>query len=111
MRGQVVGPLLVDQSDEQLLARIGAGDAEALECLYDRYAATIYALALQTLHRIDEAETVVIETFWQIWDAKNPRQPIRTDPAQWIYSIAHQTSRELQNRRSAFAQCVLAAGG
>ena len=99
MRGPVIGPLLADQSDQQLLARIRAGDTHAFECLYDRYAATMYAFALQTLQRRDEAETVVIETFWRIWDQKTPREPLQTDTAPWIYSIAYQVGMDVKSRR------------
>lgn len=57
-------------SDEVLLAQIGLHDARALAALYDRYAAAVLAVAMVVLGNSAAAETIVVETFWAIWQGK-----------------------------------------
>lgn len=54
-------------SDEILLAKIGLHDAKALAMLYDRYASAVLAVAMVVLRNSAAAETIVIDTFWAIW--------------------------------------------
>lgn len=57
-------------SDELLLAQIGLHDARALAALYDRYAPAVLAVAMVVLGNSAAAETIVVETFWAIWQRK-----------------------------------------
>lgn len=50
-------------SDRELLARIAAGDVEAMGELYDRYAPVLYHFALALTRSRDAAEEVVQNTF------------------------------------------------
>ena len=54
-------------SPEILLSLIASGDATAFSAFYDRFAATLYAVALRTLRDMKESEDIVQEVFLQIW--------------------------------------------
>lgn len=55
-------------NDAELAQRVAAGDASALEILYDRYAAAVMGLALKSLNQDRAtAEEVVQEVFWRVW--------------------------------------------
>lgn len=50
-------------SDEQLVVRLKAGDAEAFGELYERYRPRVYRFAFKLLRDGDQAEDIVQETF------------------------------------------------
>jgi RNA polymerase sigma-70 factor (ECF subfamily) len=54
-------------TDLTLMEAIRRGDHQAFAQLYDRHAAQVYALCLRVLHRDSEAEAVVSDVFWEIW--------------------------------------------
>ncbi|MGI9428922.1 MAG: sigma-70 family RNA polymerase sigma factor [Bythopirellula sp.] len=54
-------------TDLALMEAIRGGDHQAFAQLYDRHAAQIYTLCLRVLHRDSEAEAVVSDVFWEIW--------------------------------------------
>ncbi len=81
-----------------IIVRLRAKDQAALDVLYARYSGLVYALALRIVHQPADAEDVVIETFWQLWqqsaDYNNERGQLRS----WIVTIAR--SRALDRLRS-----------
>jgi RNA polymerase sigma-70 factor (ECF subfamily) len=60
-------PANAQPSDEGLVASIRERDAEALGLLFDRYAPAMLALGRRMLGH-GEAEDVVSEVFWEVWD-------------------------------------------
>lgn len=56
------------QSDEQLMQAVAQGDAEALRGLFDRHASLMLGLGQRMLGRSGEAEDVLSEVFWEVWD-------------------------------------------
>ncbi|MCU0492616.1 MAG: sigma-70 family RNA polymerase sigma factor [Chloroflexaceae bacterium] len=77
------------QSDETLMAMVATGDRLALEQLYDRYARTVYGLALRMLANAEHAEDVVQETFWRVWRRGATFQAGQGQFAGWLFGIAH----------------------
>ncbi len=53
---------------------IAAGDAEALRAFYDRHSPMVYALALRMLRQPQDAEQLLTDVFFEMW---NSREPIR----------------------------------
>jgi RNA polymerase sigma-70 factor (ECF subfamily) len=76
-------------SDEQLMARVASGDNEALELLYDRYAASVMGLAARILQDRAAAEERVMEAFWQVWRQASAFQAQSSSVSSWLFSIAH----------------------
>jgi RNA polymerase sigma-70 factor (ECF subfamily) len=66
----------VDTPDGVLVARLCAGDEEALEEAYDRFGALVYGVAKRTVRNPAAAEDVVQEVFTHLWT-----HPERFDPA------------------------------
>lgn len=85
--------------DEQLIAATAQRDQQAFAALYDRYAPTVFGLALTMLGNRGDAEEVTQEVFWRVWqqsasyDCSRPGAP-------WLCSIAHHYCiDELRRRR------------
>ena len=50
------------------MAHIINRNQDALEVVYDRYAAIVMGVAFRILQNRQSAEEVVQETFWRVWD-------------------------------------------
>lgn len=77
-----------DISDEELMARLQAGRAEAFDALVLRHTSKFYGLAWKTCPDKHEAEDIVQEAFMKLW--QNPKS---FDPAKgakfttWFYRV------------------------
>jgi RNA polymerase sigma-70 factor (ECF subfamily) len=87
-----------ESSDLELLARIQAGDASALDVLYGRYAPPVYSLVWKVLQNAEEAEDVALDVFWQIWRQADRYDPSRGAPPAWIFTVAR--SRAIDRLRA-----------
>jgi RNA polymerase sigma-70 factor (ECF subfamily) len=72
----------------QLLASVALGDNGAFEELYDRHAATLYALLLRILGNYEDAQEVLQETFVKAWSNASMFDAVRGSEAAWLISIA-----------------------
>ena len=84
--------------DVVLLRRIAGGDDAALAMLYDRWVQPVYGVVVQLLRRADDAEDVLEETFWQVWERAAAFDPGRGTPRAWLLTIAR--SRALDRVRA-----------
>ena len=75
-------------SDSELLQRVGAGDGNAFEMLYRRYARPVFGLALRRLGDRSRAEDAVQDTFTSVWRAARSYRPERGPGAPWLYAVA-----------------------
>jgi len=55
------------ESDSRLIERVGHGDREAFEQLYQRFARPVFAMALRQLGDNGRAEDAAQETFAAVW--------------------------------------------
>jgi RNA polymerase sigma-70 factor (ECF subfamily) len=78
-----------DSADVLLISAIARGDSQALELLYDRYAATIFRIALRIVKSREVAEEIVQEVFWRVWRRSASFDDERGRAAQWIFGIVH----------------------
>jgi len=77
-----------EETDAELILRIGDGDREAFESLYERYARPVYGFALRRLRDRGQAEDVAQETFASIWRSAASYRPDRGPGAAWLYAVA-----------------------
>jgi RNA polymerase sigma-70 factor (ECF subfamily) len=77
---------------------VAAGEEAALAALYDRWAATVHALARRVVREPSEADDVVEDTFWQVWRQAGRYDPARGSASAWLLTIAR--SRALDRRRA-----------
>ena len=78
----------LDPSDEALVERVRRyHDVTAFSVLYDRYARSVYVLAVTALDRA-EAEEIVQEVFLRLWRKAHQFQPERGPFGAWFMTIA-----------------------
>lgn len=77
-----------ETSDSELIQRIGEGDRDAFESLYERYARPVFGFALRRLRDRGQAEDVAQETFASIWRSAASYRPDRGPGAAWLYAVA-----------------------
>ena len=77
-----------DQTDEDLLERVGRRDHDAFEMLYRRYSRSVLGLALRRLGDRGRAEDALQETFTSIWRAARTYRRERGAAAPWLFAVA-----------------------
>ena len=91
--------------DDLLITRVAAGDRHAFELLYDRYAATVFGVAMKMLADRDAAEDAVQEIFWRVWRRAGSFDHSRAF-APWLFGIAHNYCIDELRRRKVRPQPV-----
>src|SRR5262249_14573391 len=85
-------------SDEQLVARLAAGQPEALGPLYERYARLVLHLAARSLDR-PAAEEIVQDVFLEVWRTAAAFDAGRGSFRAWLLQPAHwRVLNELRRR-------------
>lgn len=83
--------------DRRLAARIDAGDASALEEVYDAYSSAVYRQALAILSSTADAEDVVQDVFLQL--VRRRGGPIHELKAYLLTAARHQACSSLRRRQ------------
>src|SRR3954454_14450560 len=85
------------REDRQLAERISAGDAQALEAVYDAYAVALYRQALAIVGGASDAEDVLQEVFLKL--VRRRGGPIRELKAYLFTAARHQAYSILRQRQ------------
>src|SRR4051794_5326787 len=85
--------------DELLLERIRGRDHKAMTELFDRFSRLVYSVALRVLKDPGQAEDVMQDVFFNLWE--NPRSFIaaRGSLGAWLLVVARNRSIDLLRRR------------
>jgi RNA polymerase sigma-70 factor (ECF subfamily) len=97
--------------DMRLVARVRAGDPQALAELYDRYSSVVYAVGLRILQDTGAAEDILQDIFLQLWRKPEAFDSSRGSLGAWLAVIArHRSIDRLRQRRpeSDIEDCVIA---
>lgn len=86
-------------TDEQLVAKIGAGDPAAFAALYDRHAAGVLGYLVKFLRDRTEADDVLQATFLQVWRSAARFDPTRGSTGGWIRMMARSRALDALRRR------------
>jgi RNA polymerase sigma-70 factor (ECF subfamily) len=89
------------RDDAALIARLRAGDQNAMADLYDRYSGVVYGVALRVLANTTAAEDVVQEIFLQLWRNPQAFDANRGRLAPWLAVIARNRAIDHLRRRPA----------
>ena len=87
------------QVDEAtLVARIRAGDADALEALYLRYHAALHRFAAQQTHDLDTADEVLHDVFLGLW-RRRATLTIETTVSIYLFAAVRRRAAGVRVRR------------
>jgi RNA polymerase sigma-70 factor (ECF subfamily) len=75
--------------DEDLMARVRAGDSAAFEVIYERHGAVAFSLAHRMCGRGQAAEDVVQEAFLSAWRRASSYDAARGSVRTWLLGIVH----------------------
>jgi RNA polymerase sigma-70 factor (ECF subfamily) len=89
----------VGGDEEALLRRVARRDERAFRAIYDRYARSVYSLALGLLRDATRAEEVTQEVFLAIWRGAAGFDAGRGRARTWILSLAHHRTVDAIRRR------------
>jgi RNA polymerase sigma-70 factor (ECF subfamily) len=78
----------VEQQDRDLIQRMASKDATALDAFYERYNRLAFGLILRIVGNRADAEDVLVEVFWQVWQQSNRYDSSRGKPVAWLLTIA-----------------------
>jgi RNA polymerase sigma-70 factor, ECF subfamily len=95
---------LNELSDADLVARLIAGDHDALAVLFDRYHRLVFSVAIRILREEGEAEDVVQTVFLNIFESATKFDPLKGTLKVWLLQYAYH--RAINRRRSLSAQGV-----
>src|SRR5688572_21972308 len=88
-----------DREDTELIRRMASRDAKALESFYDRYNRVAFGLVLRIVKVREDAEDVLVDVFWQVWQQAPRYDASRGKPVSWLLTIAR--ARAIDSFRSA----------
>jgi RNA polymerase sigma-70 factor (ECF subfamily) len=74
--------------DVPLLLAVARRDEAAFAQLYDRMSRPVYALVMRIVRSATEAEEVLQESFWQVWEGAESYRPELGSPFCWVVTIA-----------------------
>lgn len=85
--------------DVRLMEAVKAGEASALERLWERHAAAVLGTCRRILADASEAEEVALDVFVQAWEQGGRYDPGRASPRAWLLMMAR--SRAIDRARAA----------
>jgi len=74
--------------DAELIEAIARHDGDALATLYDRHGSIVYAVCLRILQSAEEAEEVLEDVFWQLWQHADRYQIQRGSALAYLTTLA-----------------------
>jgi RNA polymerase sigma-70 factor, ECF subfamily len=86
------------QEDRDLVQRMASKDAGALDVFYSRYNRLAFSLVLRIVGNREDAEDVLTDVFWQVWQQSPRYDSSRGKPVAWLLTIAR--TRAIDRLRS-----------
>src|SRR3989454_10171377 len=78
----------VEQEDRDLIQRMALKDSMALDVFYERYNRIAFSLVLRIVGNRADAEDVLVDLFWQVWQQAPRYDSSRGKPIAWLLTIA-----------------------
>jgi RNA polymerase sigma-70 factor, ECF subfamily len=92
----------VANEDRELIRRMASKDANALDAFYTRYNRLAFSLVFRIVGNREDAEDVLIDVFWQVWQQSSRYDSTRGKPVAWLLTIAR--TRAIDRFRSSRQQ-------
>jgi len=77
-----------EREDRELILRMASRDANALDAFYTRYNRVAFSLILRIVGNRQDAEDVLMDAFWQVWQQSGRYDSSRGKPIAWLLTIA-----------------------
>jgi RNA polymerase sigma-70 factor (ECF subfamily) len=94
---------LVDESDEELMARVRKGEREPVSILVRRFADPLLTFIVRLVGDRSQGEEIFQEVFLAVWEKRKRYQPLRSFKS-WLFGIAANKSkawlRQSRNQRA-----------
>lgn len=74
--------------ERDLMLRVAAREEKAFEALYDRFSRVLFSMVVRILESRSEAEEVLQEAFWQIWEQAPKYDSTLGTPFCWCVTVA-----------------------
>jgi RNA polymerase sigma-70 factor (ECF subfamily) len=81
-------------SDEELMAGLQVKDDKALDLLFGRYSRLVLGIALRILNDRNEAEDVVQEVFFSLYQKASLYDPAKGGAKSWVVQVAFSRARD-----------------
>ena len=91
--------MIVNPTDQELLARMAEADPEAMSVLYDRYASRVKGLCFKILGDGELAEEVMQDVFWQVWKKAASFKKSSGTFQSWLFAIARNKAIDVWRRK------------
>jgi RNA polymerase sigma-70 factor (ECF subfamily) len=85
--------------DQSLLEHVQSKDQNAMAGLFDRYGSMVYSVALRVLKDPGNAEDVMQEVFFQVWQNPQAFVPRRGSLAAWLLVVTRNRAVDVLRRR------------
>ncbi|MGH8601410.1 MAG: RNA polymerase sigma factor [Gammaproteobacteria bacterium] len=96
-------PKAHEDPDADLIRRIGAGDQQAFEQLYNRYYHYLFRFIYRVTHRLESTEEIINDVMLVVWE-KAANLELTSRASTWILSIAYRKSlKSLDQYRANYA--------
>ena len=89
----------IPSSEEEWIAQLADGDADAFAHLYDAWSGRLFALILQIVVDRAQSEEVLQEVFLEVWRTAGAFSPTRGSARAWLVTLARR--RAIDRVRSA----------
>ena len=86
-------------NESELVARIHAGDEQAMAVVYDLYSPVVYSVALRILQNASTAEDVLQEVFVQLWHNPSAFDAARGKLITWLAAITRNRAIDVLRKR------------
>ena len=86
------------EQDREWIRRMASKDADALDAFYTRYNRLAFSLVLRIVSNREDAEDVLMDVFWQVWQQASRYDVSRGKPVAWLLTIAR--TRAIDRLRS-----------
>jgi RNA polymerase sigma-70 factor (ECF subfamily) len=88
----------IEREDSKWIEQMAQRDARALSAFYDRYNRIAFSLILRIVRVREDAEDVLVDVFWQVWQQSGRYNPSRGRPLAWLLNISR--TRAIDHLRS-----------
>src|SRR5213082_2871053 len=101
-----VVPVMNPPDDASLLHGVAHRDETAFATLYDRFSRPVFSLVVRMLRSRAEAEEVLQEAFWQVWERAPDYREELGSAFCWVVTIARRKAIDRLRSNSRYLQRI-----